>query len=55
MYRGLRLIEIAATKVAGKGKMDHEGAMDVEATPGRLISPSAQLAGNAGPMASGGL
>jgi len=36
---GLRLLEIAACGVAGKRKMDHEGARDFEAAPGRLVSP----------------
>ena len=37
MLRGLRLIEIAACKVAGKGKVDHESATDFEAASGRIV------------------
>jgi len=39
VLRGLRLIEIAACKVAGKRKMDHEIAMDFEAASGRFVLP----------------
>jgi hypothetical protein len=39
VFRGLRLIEIAACKAAGKSEMDHESATDFEATSGRLELP----------------
>jgi len=37
VLRGLRLIELAACKAAGKRKMDHERAMDFEAASGRIV------------------
>jgi hypothetical protein len=39
VFRGLRLIAIGASKVAGKRKMDHASAMDFEAAPGRIELP----------------
>ena len=36
MLRGLRLIEIATRKAAGKRKIDHESAMDFEEASARL-------------------
>jgi hypothetical protein len=39
VLRGLRLIKVATSKVAGISEMDHESAMDFEAAARRLGLP----------------
>jgi hypothetical protein len=39
VQRGLRLIDIAACRVAGTRKIDHESTMDFEAASRRIVSP----------------